>query len=292
METSKQRQVVLYFIFIILCAVIIIPFIMLVSVSFDNENMIAHYGYSLIPKQFDLSAYKYIFNNPQSIIDAYKVTIIYSFAAAFLSTLLQSMLAYSLSKIYFKGRNVISFVLYFTMMFNGGMVASYILYTKYLHIGDTIWIYILTGLVSPWNVFMIRSFMQNLPEGMMESARVDGASEVMMYTMFALPLTKPVLATVAFTTLLAKWNDWATAMIYINNEKLVSLQYLLQRILQNIELIQNSGTDVQNMMSVADIPSESTRMAMAVIAIGPMLFVFPFFQKYFVRGMTVGSVKG
>lgn len=139
---------------------------------------------------------------------------------------------------------------------------------------------------------MIRSFMQSLPEVMMESARIDGASEVKMYTMFALPLTKPVLATVAFTTLLAKWNDWATAMIYINDERLVSLQYLLQRILQNIELIQNSSTDVQNMMSVADIPSESTRMAMAVIAIGPMLFVFPFFQKYFVKGMTVGSVKG
>ena len=163
--------------------------------------------------------------------------------------------------------------------------------SKYLHLSDTIWVYVLVGLISPWYVFMMRTFFQDLPNEIIESALVDGANDYMIFFKFILPLSKPILATVALFVFLAKWNDWYTALLYINDESLVSLQYLLQKIMQNIQLIQNSEFAASN-ANVSEIPSETVRMAMAIIVAGPAMVVFPFFQKYFVKGLTVGSVKG
>lgn len=293
-KQNKVLQIILSLFFILLCCVILLPFVMVVSVSLSSEKDIAEFGYRVLPKTIDFEAYKYIFNNPQSIIDAYKVTILFSVVGTFFSILTQAMIAYPLSRTNMRGRTSVSFFLYFTMLFNGGLVPSYILLTQYLHLNDTIWIYILPSMLSVWNVFMMRTFFQGIPTEIIESMYIDGASEYNIFFKTIIPLSKPVIATLSLTTFLGKWNDWNTSMLYIDNQKLISLQYLLQRIMKNIEILQNSNNnvDMSMLMSVSDIPSESARMAMAVVAAGPALLIFPFFQKYFVRGLTVGSVKG
>lgn len=293
-NNNKIFQLILNLIFILFCIACVYPFLLLVGISFSNEMDVAKYGYKLIPMTFDLSAYKYIFQNPASVINAYKVTAIFSIVGTVLSVLLMSMIAYPLSKRNLRGKGKITFYLYFTTLFGGGMVPTYILITQYLHLQDTYWVYILPSLISPWNIFMIRTFFQGLPGEIFESAKIDGASEYQIFAKFVLPLSKPVLATIALLTFLGKWNEWYTSMLYINDDNLISLQYLLQRIMKNIDLIQQSQSDasVGNMMSIYEIPAETVRMAMAVVVAGPALVVFPFFQKYFVKGLTVGSVKG
>lgn len=294
MKKKKLKGQLLINVFlIILCLVVIVPMILVVSISFSNETDIANYGYSIIPKNFDLTAYKFVFENPDTIVQAYKVTIAYSLLSMALSVILMAMLAYMLSVRELKGRSVLSFILYFTMLFNGGMVPTYLLYTQWLHLGDSFWIYIVTGLISPWYVFMMRTSMQGIPKEISESALMDGASEYRIFVQMILPLSKPVLATVALFMFLGKWNDWNTSMLYINKPELMSLQYQLQRILQNItamQQVEQSGANIT--LNLSEIPTESARMAMAVVVAGPALIIFPFFQKYFTKGLTVGSVKG
>jgi len=276
----------------IISLLILFPFLLVLSISLSNETDIVNAGYKLIPMHFDLAAYMYVFTNPKAIYDAYKVTIIYSTVTMVLATLLTAMIAYPLSKKKLIGRKEISLYIYFTMLFSGGLVPTYILISKYLQMNDSIWVYIIPGLISPWFVFMMRSFFQGLPEEISESALIDGANEYIIFFKMILPLSKPVLATVALLTFLGKWNDWFTAMLYINKEELISLQYLLQRIIQNIALLQDNNINNGTMVNVHDIPAETVRMAMAVVVAGPAMLVFPFFQKYFVKGLTVGSVKG
>ena len=291
-KTKNIRgQLFLNLFFIIFSMAIVLPFVILVSISLSNEGDIVEYGYSIFPRHIDFAAYKYVFANSKSILNGYKVTIIYSVIATVLSVLIQSMCAYPLSKRKLRGKRGISFYLYFTMLFSGGMVPTYILITQYLHLGDTIWVYIIPSLVSPWNVFMMRTFFSGLPYEIFESMKVDGASEYNIFFKTVLPLSKPVLATIALLTFLGKWGDWNTSMLYINNESLYSLQYLLQRILQNMDLLKQMQGFSQA-TSAVEIPSETVRMAMAVIVAGPALVIFPFFQKYFVKGLTVGAVKG
>lgn len=285
-------QIILIMVFVFICILILIPFLLVVSVSLSSEKDIAEFGYQLIPKNIDLSAYKYVFQNPTAILNAYKVTAIFSFLGTFLSVLFMAMAAYSLSARDLAGRGFFSMFFYFTMLFSGGLVPSYILITQYLHLNNTIWVYILPGLISPWNVFMMRTFFSQIPKEIFESASMDGASEYRIFFQMVIPLSKPVIATMLLLGFLARWNDWNTAMLYIDDEKLISLQYLLQRIMKNMEVLQQSEGMMQSMVSAAEIPTESARMAMAVVVAGPALFVFPFFQKYFVKGLTVGSVKG
>jgi len=289
---KNKRQAGLIFVFIIICGFIVFPFIMLVSVSLSDEQSVIRNGYRLIPEMLSLDAYKFVFKNPISVLNAYKITGMFSVLSMVASVMMMSMIAYPLSRTTFSKRRIVSFFLYFTMLFSGGLVPSYILITQYLHLDDTIWVYILPAMISPWYVFMIRTFFQGLPEAIIESAYIDGASEFVIFLRIVVPLSKPVLATIALLVFLDKWNDWYTSMLYINNEGLISLQYLLQRIMNNITLLQDQQKNMQSVYTATEIPSETVRMAMAVVVAGPALFVFPFFQKYFVKGLTVGSVKG
>ena len=271
----------------------IIPLIMMCSISLSAENAITEYGYTVFPKVFSTAAYKSVFANPHQIIQAYKVTIAFSILGTVLSMLIQSMMAYSLSKSDFTGRKFFTGMLLFTMLFNGGLVPSYILNTQYLHLGNTFWIYIFPSLVSAFNVFMFRTNIAALPDGLLEAAKLDGASEFTIYFRIVFPLILPILASLGFLSLLGRWNDWNTALLYIRDSELYSLQYLLQRILNEADYIkqmQKAGTT--SMLDAKNIPGESLRYAMAVVAAGPMLVVFPFFQKYLSKGLTVGSVKG
>jgi len=277
---------------ILMSAIIIIPLLYVLSVSFSNEKDIMNYGYELIPRNIDLAAYKYVFKNPQSIINSYGVTALFSALSMAMGVLAMAMFAYPLSRRFLKGRKALSFYLYFTMLFSGGLVPSYILITQYLHLGDTIWVYVLPTLISPWHVFMLRTFFSDIPESLYESAYLDGASEYTIFAKIILPISKPAIATVALLIFLGKWNDWYTSMLYINEDNLISLQYLLQRLLLNAQLLQSRSGMTNTMVNLSEIPTETVKMAMAIVVAGPALLVFPFFQKYFVKGMTMGSVKG
>ena len=285
------QQVVLCVIFAILCLLIIFPFWLLISASLSDPQALATNGYQVWPSPVSFSAYEYVFKNPQQILRAYGITFVFSITTMVLSVLFMSMVAYPLSRSNLKGRSVINFYLYFTMLFSGGLVPSYILIAKFLHLNDTIWVYILPSLINPWYVFMIRTFFKGIPGEIIESATIDGASEYTIFIRMILPLSKPVIATISLFMFLGKWNDWNTALIYISKPELYSLQYLLQKIMEDINLLKQNQ-QAATMMDMSNIPTETVRMAMAVVVAGPALVVFPFFQKYFVKGLTVGSVKG
>lgn len=284
-------QIVICIFFALLCFLIVFPFWLLVSASLSDSAVLAAKGYQVWPKPVDFSSYAYVFKNPDRIMRAYGVTASFSIITMVLSVLLMSMVAYTLSRDNLKGRNAINFYLYFTMLFNGGLVPTYVITAKILHLNNTLWVYILPNLINPWYVFMMRTFFRGIPGEIVESATIDGASEYRIFAQMILPLSKPVLATVALFVFLNSWNDWNTALIYITNERLYSLQYLLQSIMENINQLKQNQM-AANMSGMKDIPAETVRMAMAIVAAGPALLVFPFFQKYFVKGLTVGSVKG
>lgn len=287
---NNGLQIIFHIIMILLCVVFIAPLLLVVAISITSEEAIVEYGYQFIVHEFDFSAYRYIFASADVLFRAYGVTFAFSLMSMVLSVICMSLAAYPLSRSITPGRQVVSFLFYFTMLFSGGLVPSYILNTQYLHLDNTIWIYILPSLISPWYVFMMRTSFQGIPEEIIESAYMDGASEFRIYAQFIMPLSKPVLATVALFMFLNKWNDWYTCMLYIDDDKLTSLQYLLQKIILDLQLLKES--EFARSIGSSEIPSESVRMAMAVLVAGPALFVFPFFQKYFTKGMTVGSVKG
>lgn len=294
MHTFKARvgRVALHTVLIILSMAVILPFLLMVSVSFSSEKDVVTEGYKLIPKNFDLSAYKYVFETPEVILRAYGVTIFSTIAGTLLGLVMMTLIAYPLSRKDLPGKQGVSFILFFTMLFSGGLAATYIVITKYYHLGDTLWVYILPAAVSPWHVFMIRTFFSGVPEEMIESARLDGAGEYRILFQMVLPISTPVLATVGLMTSLGRWNDWQTSMLYITDPDLISLQYFLQRIMENLKVMQRQMLEAGSKVNVAEIPGETARMAMAVVAAGPMIFIFPFLQKYFVKGLTIGSVKG
>ena len=271
----------------------ILPLVLMISNSVSTEMAIIKNGYTLIPSEFSLSAYKSIFQNPYQILQSYKVTIIFSIVGTILATIVQSLMAYPLSRPNFTAKKFLSIYLLITMLFSGGLVPHYLLNTKYLHLNDTMLIYILPYLTSVWNVLVFKTFFAGLPNGLVEAGKIDGASELVIFFKIVFPLSTPVFASIGFMTLIARWNDWNTSLLYIRDTKLYSLQYLLQRILREAEYVKSiQTTGASDLISSDSLPTESMRYAMAVVAAGPMLIIFPFFQKYFAKGLTVGSVKG
>ncbi len=294
MKDSLIKKVLLNAFFIIFCLAFIIPFIYLLSLSVTDESAIMSGGYKMIPETVSFEAYRQIFRNPTKIIDAYQVTILMSLIGTGLSMVVMSLAAYPLSRTQFKYRQGITFFFYFTMLFSGGLIPSYIVNTRYLHLSNSFWVYIFPQLASAYYILIMRTFFRSLPASLMEAAKIDGAGELKIMWKVALPLSKPILATVSLLLLLAKWNDWNTTLIYITDEKLYTLQYLLQKIIREDEFIQQMSENSNLIIDLSgsrSAPIESMRFAMAVIAAGPMLVVFPFFQKYFTRGLTIGAVK-
>ena len=287
----KMPRILLHTALILLSLSFIIPFIIVISISLTSEEALREFGYGIIPKVFSTEAYKQLLKNPYSLIQSYKVTIAYSVLGTVFSVFVMALMAYPLSRSNFKYKKFFTFYIFFTMIFSGGLIPSYIIETQVYHLNNTFWIYIFPGAVSAYYVIMMRTFFKGIPESLVESAKIDGASELRCLFSIIMPLSKPVIASVGLLTLLAKWNNWQTSLIYIRDPELYSLQYLLQRILNEVEFIKQmaeSGADT----SMTEVPTEGIRFAMAVLAAGPMLVVFPFFQKYFAKGLTVGAVKG
>ena len=301
---AKHRyKIIIHIIFILLCLLYVLPLMLVVSISLSSEASVtsARYGYSLIPREFSLQAYKLAFRNPESMLNAYWITASQAILGTVLTCIVAGMVAYPLSRSTFAYKGPITFMIFFTMLFGGGMIPTYIIYTNWYHLLDSYWVYILPGLAGgAWNTLVIRTFFKGLPESLFESAKIDGARELTIFFKIAMPLSTPVFATIGFMMLVGKWNDWNTSLIYIRSGNLYTLQYLLQRILNETEflksLMQNSELAAMASMvgadSVNSLPAETLKYALCVIAAGPMLVVFPFFQKYFASGLTIGAVKG
>lgn len=278
--------------FIVVSIFCIIPMVFVIAISFSDEMDIARYGYRLIPRTISIIAYKYIFSNPKQILNSYMITIIVTIVGTLISLILTAMLAYTLSRRDYRYKKVTSLYIFVTMLFNGGLVPWYILITSYLHLKNTLLVLFLPYTIVPWFVLLMKGFLASIPASIYESAKIDGAKELKIFFNIVLPLSKPALATVGLFSLLMYWNDWWLSLLFIDEEKLIPLQYMLYRIMSNIEFLTNQMGTVNVSINIRELPNESARMAMCVLAAGPMLFAFPFFQKYFIKGLTVGSIKG
>lgn len=291
MKKDKTSFIVHCF-FILFSLACILPFIMVVSASLTSVVDLSKHGFSLFPPKVDFSAYAYLFRNPSEIINAYMITIFITVVGTFLSVLVMSMAAYALSRPNCIFRKIATAYIFFPTLFGGGMVASYITNTRILHLTDSVWVMILPGLVNVFHVFMIRTFFKQLPDGLFDAAKIDGASEIRIYFTIAMRLSTPVLATISFLGALGRWNEWYSARLYIRTDWKYPLQYLLQRIMMNIQELLRAMEHAPSMVSLDEVPGENLRMALLVVCIGPMMVFFPFFQKYFTKGMTVGAIKG
>ena len=284
-------KILFYTVLALFGAACVIPFMLVISASFSTQESIYLYGYSLFPREFTLDGYKILFSWPEQIIDAYIVSTVVTGVGTFINILLCILVAYPISNPEFRYRKSVSFFVFFTMMFGGGLVPYYILVKIWLNMGNTYSVMIVPALVSAGNVFLLRIFMQNVPKDIYESARLDGANEYSILFRITVPLTKSGIAAVTLFIVLAYWNDVITARLFITDRDMRPLALLLD---QYSSFVNYAGEQAAalGMVPQNSIPKDAMLFAMCVVATGPMLFVFQFFQKYFVEGMIMGSVKG
>ncbi|MGM0218718.1 carbohydrate ABC transporter permease [Enterococcus sp. AZ126] len=272
----------------------ILPFLFVVAISLTNETALATNGYSFWPTEFSFFGYTYLFGQMQDkIFQALFVTVIVTVVGTLINSTATSLYAYVISRSNFPFRRFFTVFCLITMLFSPGMVANYIVMTNLLQLKDTIWALILPMAVSPFNIIVMRTFFKrSVSDSIIESARIDGASEIRIFIQIVLPLAVPGIATISLFAALGYWNDWFNALLYIQKDSLVPLQYLLMKIQNNIQyLTQNAGASNQLSGGMAAIPGESARMAIVVISTLPIAISYPFFQKYFVKGLTIGGVK-
>ena len=275
----------------ILSLCVIIPFILLISSSITAEQSLIRDGYRFIPKDIDFSAYRVLLGGSASILNGYVVSFGITLIGTVLSLVITTLFAYPLSRKDLPGRNIIAFFLFFTMLFNGGLVPSYMMWTQIFHIKNTIWALLLPNLLmSGFNVIMMRTFFTtNIPEAVIDAARIDGASEWKILLKVVLPMSLPIMATIGLLVGLGYWNDWLNGLYYVNDDRLYSIQVILNKMLLNAEAMKKAAS--AGIMTGA-LPSTGMKMAVAVLGALPVMVLYPFFQKYFVKGITVGAVKG
>ncbi len=278
------------------CLVVLtlLPIVLIVISSFTAEDALIQNGYSFWPQEWSLDAYYYMVKQGAVILRSYGVSIFVTVVGTLCSVLITTMLAYPMSRKSFKYRNVLSFFVFFTMLFNGGIVPAYIMWTQIFHIKNTIFALLIPNyLVNAFNVILVKNYYSNnVPDALLEAAQIDGASEMTIFRRIMLPLAVPAIATISLFTGLCYWNDWTNGLYYISNEKLYSIQMLLMNIMNNIQALRANSTASLLGTGTVDLPGTAIRMAMAVIGILPILLVYPFVQKHLVRGVVVGAVKG
>lgn len=293
-KTKKKKldplTVIFYIVVFIVMMVCFIPFWLIVIGSLSLESDVILNGYSLWPEHFSLDAYKLVFKIPARIISAYQVSGFVTIVGTAISLFFSTMAAFVLMRRDFKYRNKFAMFMYFPSIFSGGMLPTYLLVVKYLGLKDNIWALILPGMIGAWNIFLLRNFMSDIPDSIMESAKLDGANDFQIFTRLYLPLTKAGLATIGLFTALGYWNNWSNTMLYINKSELFPLQYLLYSMMSNVQGIKEMAA--ASGVAMPNLPSETYKMAMAVVTTGPIILLYPFVQRYFVKGITVGSVKG
>lgn len=288
---SDYAVSIVVYVFIIGFAVIcLIPFLLVLSSSFTDQASLNQNGYQLWPEVFSTEAYSMLFKSG-TIVPAYGVTIFVTVVGTVLSMLVTCACAYALSCKSMYYRRALSMIIYFTMLFNGGLVPTYLWVTKYLHLSDSLWSLILPSLVNAWNLLLMRNFFNGIPEALSESARIDGANDMKILFKIILPVSLPGIATIGLFYALAYWNEWYKALLYIHTEWKYPLQYLIMQIQKNIQYVQQNAAQA-GVVTDGLIPAETVQMATAIVTIGPIILLYPFLQKYFVQGLTVGSVKG
>jgi putative aldouronate transport system permease protein len=290
MKKPVTRVILPNALFILMCLFIIIPVLYIVSVSLSLDSDIVEHGYRLIPAHVSLAAYRYYLRVPAQIINGYVVSVGVTVMGTLFGLTLSTMLAYVMTRGDYRWRMAITRYTLIPLFFNAGVVPLYLIVTRVFHLGDTIWALFLPYGISVWFTFLMRGFMSDLPFELIESAKMDGANEHRVFFFIVVPNVKAALATIGLFYAF-DWNDWWLPMLFINRSNLVPLQYLLYRTLNNLDFVLRNISMVANMNRV-EIPGEATRMAVAVLAAAPMMIVFPFFQRFFVKGITMGSVKG
>ncbi|CAM3533844.1 MULTISPECIES: carbohydrate ABC transporter permease [Paenibacillus] len=289
-ELSKM---IIHLLFALLSLAVVLPFLLVIAVSFTDEASLTENGYQFLPKSFSLEAYRYLLDAPDILLRAYGVTVTVTVIGALAGLLLTAMTAYVISRPDYRYNRATTFYVFFTMLFSGGLVPSYILITQYLHLKDSLLALILPVLLSPFNIMVMKGFMSKIPLEIVESAKIDGARELRIFFGIILPLSTPALAALGLLISFTYWNEWFNAMLYIDDPNKVPLQLLLVRTLSSIEFITSNSEFTQQLgIDLSSFPNNSARMAIAVLAGGPMLVIFPFFQRFFVKGLTVGSLKG
>lgn len=273
----------------------LIPFSLVFMVSISSEDSILQNGYSLLPSQISFAAYQFLFHDFSEIAKAYGVTILTTLVGTIVSLLITALFAYPLSRPELPFRRTISFYIFFTMLFGGGMVPWYITYVNMFDLKNTIFAMIIPNLLlSAFNVLLMRSFFAStIPESVVESATIDGASELKIFFKIVVPLSLPIMATIGLFNTLSYWNDWYNCMLFIDKPELYNIQYLMTKTLTNIQyLLMKSNSSAQVGDLLAKMPRETVRMALAIVGIAPLMFAYPFFQKYYISGITTGAVKG
>lgn len=285
-------NVISYVFLAVLAAVCLLPFLLVISGSFTEQYAIQLHGYQLIPETFSLDAYKMLFRIPEEIVRAYGVTISVTFTGTTVGLFFTSMAAYVLASPDFRYRYQVSFFFYFTSIFGGGLVPWYIFCTKYLHFHNNVISMILPIMVNVTYMLILKSYMMSIPTSLYESARLDGANDLTIFFKIALPLSKAGLATVGLFLALNYWNDWYNAMLFLDegSRELYPLQYYLNNILTKAQAM--NAAAARSGIPASDVPSEPLKLAMTVVATGPIILLYPFLQKYFVKGVTIGAVKG
>jgi putative aldouronate transport system permease protein len=287
--SDRILKVCFYAIMALFAIYCLVPFVTVISNSLTTEDSIVKNGFSIFPREFSLEAFKLIFKD-STIYRAYGVTIFVTVVGTFLAMLVTCALAYPLAVRALKYKNWINFYVYFTLLFNGGLVSSYLLISKYLDMRDSIWVLIIPALVSPWNMFLLRNFFKSIDESLAESAKMDGANDIYIFFKIVLPISLPALATIGLFYGLGFWNKWFEALLYIDDAHKFPLQFLIQRINSNLAFATQLASKV-NLTNYV-LPTLTTRLATTVVTIGPIIFLYPFLQKYFVKGLTVGAIKG
>lgn len=291
---EKIFQIIIHIFLGIFAVCAILPILILVTGSITSEQELIQDGYTFFPKSIDFSAYKYLFQQAGQILNAYGITLFITIFGTVLSLVITPLLAYPLSRKDFRARNIFSFLVFFTMLFNGGVVPSYIMWTQIFHLKNTIWSLIFPNLLmNGFNVVLMKNyFAQNIPMELVEAAKVDGENEFGIFFKIVLPLALPVMATVGLFVGIGYWNDWTNGLYYVSEPELYSLQNFLNRMMQDIQFLMSNSQIQSGGQMAAAFPSTGIRMAISVVGILPIIVLYPFFQKYFVKGITVGAVKG
>ena len=293
-QIKKPTNVLFNIILSILSLLSVIPFIFVIIISFTDENMLAMNGYRFIPEKFSLYAYQYIVSAGENIIRSYGVTILVTVLGTLLGLLLTGTYAYALSRKTYAFKKFFTTMITIPMLFSGGMIANYLIVTKVLMLKDTIWALILPLCLNSFNIIVLRTFFKtSIPDAVVESAKIDGASEWRLFFQIVIPMALPGLATIGLFLTLGYWNDWFNAMMYMDSKKWVPLQYLLIQIESSMDWLASNKSmmGVDGIQAAANLPKETIKMAIVVISTLPIIFAYPYFQRYFVNGLTVGAVK-
>lgn len=292
---SSGWNIVFVVLLLVVAAVTVLPMILVILISFTSKASITNYGYSFFPHGWSLDGYTQLFKTGTQLLHSYIISIEYTFIGTATSLVLMSMSAYVVSQRRFKFHSFLKWMMFITMLFSGGLIPSYIINTQFLHLNDTFWIYILPGMVGSWGIIVLWTFQRSVvPESLIEAARMDGAGHVRIWLTIVTPLMKAALATIALQGFVGRWNDWFTSVLYITKPNLVPLQTLLYKLEVSITFLKENASIAstpEGLQILKNLPTESLRMACTVMVVLPILFAYPFFQRYFVRGMVMGSLK-